>query len=220
MKRPKALIFDLDNCLAAASEVGAELFEPAFEAIRRANCGTLIDEALEQALADIWRHSVDWVATKHGFSEAMRAAAWRVFSALEVTRPMYGYGDLATLVELPVKRFLVTSGFRRLQESKIKALKLRPLFTAVYVDAIDEPERLGKQGLFERILKEHGLTPAEVLIVGDNEDSELAVGKRLGIRTVQTLRPGVPRASNATFHIHSLAGLKKLLSDSARESRP
>src|SRR5580765_7952350 len=33
----KALIFDLDNCLAAANEVGEELFEPAFEAMRQAN---------------------------------------------------------------------------------------------------------------------------------------------------------------------------------------
>ncbi len=30
----KALIFDLDNCLAAANEVEEHLFEPAFEAIR------------------------------------------------------------------------------------------------------------------------------------------------------------------------------------------
>lgn len=30
----KALIFDLDNCLAAANGVEEHLFEPAFEAIR------------------------------------------------------------------------------------------------------------------------------------------------------------------------------------------
>ena len=30
----KALIFDLNNCLAAANEVEEHLFEPAFEAIR------------------------------------------------------------------------------------------------------------------------------------------------------------------------------------------
>jgi hypothetical protein len=37
----KALIFDLDNCLAAANEVGEEPFQPAFEAMRNANRGTL-----------------------------------------------------------------------------------------------------------------------------------------------------------------------------------
>ena len=211
----KALIFDLDNCLAAADEVGEGLYKPAFEAMRQANRGTVSDDALEEAFADIWRHPLDWVMAKYGFSEAMREAGWRVFVSMEVCRPMHGYGDLAILAELPAQRFLVTSGFRKLQESKIKALNLAPLFTALYVDAIDEPERLGKRGLFEQILKENELSPAEVLIVGDNADSEIEAGNRLGIPTVQTLRPGVPRASNATFHIHSLAELKLLLSNSA-----
>jgi putative hydrolase of the HAD superfamily len=35
-----------------------------------------------------------------------------------------------------------------------------------------------------------GLSPEEVVIVGDNPDSEIEVGNRLGIRTVQILRPG------------------------------
>ena len=210
--KTKALVFDLDNCLAAAKEVGEELFAPAFDAIRQANRGDVSDQVLEEAFADMWRHPLDWVAAKHGFSEAMLAAGWRVLAATEVSRPMYGYGDLAVLAELPAQRFLVTSGFRRLQESKIAALKLAPLFTALYVDAIDEPDRLGKQGLFERLLSDYGFTPEEVLIVGDNADSEIAAGNRLGIRTVQTLRPEVVRASNATFYIHSLGELKELLS--------
>ena len=111
----------------------------------------------------------------------------------------------------------MTSGFRRLQESKIKALNLAPFFTAVYVDAIDEPDRLGKQGVFERILMDYELTSPEVLVLGDNADSEIRVGNHLGMRTVQTLRPGVPRASNATFHIHSLSELRKLLSDPSND---
>lgn len=207
---PKALILDLDNCIAPAREVGEDLYEPAFAAIRQANAGHISDATLEEAFADIWRHPLDWVAARHGFSEAMRNAAWQVFITMEVGRPMHGYGDLGALAELPVQRFLVTSGFRRLQESKIKALQLAPLFTACFVDAIDEPDRLGKQGLFEQILKDYGLIAAEVLVIGDNADSEIAVGNRLGIQTVQTLRPDVPRANNAKFHIHSFADLKAL----------
>jgi FMN phosphatase YigB (HAD superfamily) len=99
-----ALIFDLDNCLAAAREVGEELYHPAFEAMRHAN------------------------------------------------------------------------------------------------------------HYFEKILLDSGLRSAEVLVVGDNADSEIAVGARLGMPTVQTLRPGVPYAANATFHIRSLHELKALLS--------
>jgi putative hydrolase of the HAD superfamily len=208
----RALIFDLDNCLADAREAGDELYEPAFDAIRRANRGTVAQAALASAFEDIWRHSLDWVAAHYGFSREMTEAGWRVFSGLEVNRKLHGYGDLSVLSELPANRFLVTSGFRRLQESKIRSLDLVPLFTAIYVDAIDEHDRQGKLGHFERILLKQRLTAAEVLVVGDNADSEIAAGARLGMPTVQTLRPGVPYAANATFHIHSLPELKELLS--------
>ena len=35
----KAIIFDLDSCLAAADDVGEQLFAPAFAVIRAANEG-------------------------------------------------------------------------------------------------------------------------------------------------------------------------------------
>jgi putative hydrolase of the HAD superfamily len=47
--------------------------------------------------------------------------------------------------------------------------------------------------------------------VGDNPDSEIEAGNRLGIVTVQILRPEVPRGHNATHVIHGLAELKALI---------
>ncbi|WP_437812246.1 HAD family hydrolase [Sorangium sp. So ce1078] len=207
----KAIFFDLDNCLSAADEVGRALLDPVFAAIRRANRGRLSDEALEQAFSDCWRHALDFVASAHGFSPEMLAAGWDACAQLEVGAPMRGYPDLGTLAELPVLRFLVTSGFRRLQESKIRALGIERLFAGVHVDAIDEPGRKGKQGIFEEILRAHRLDPAEALVVGDNPESEIEAGNRLGIRTVQILRAGVPRGSNATYTIHGLEELKALV---------
>ena len=203
----KALIFDLDNCLAPANEVGEELFAPAFDAIRRANRGTLSEASLREAFADIWRHPLDWVAAHHGFNKEMTDAGWKVFAATEIEQPMHGYDDLHILPNLPAARFLVTSGFRRLQESKIRALNFRDWFVAVFVDAIDEPNRKGKEGIFRDILETYQLAPADVLVVGDNPDSEIEAGNRLGLTTVQILRPGVPRADNATLYIHSLTEL-------------
>ena len=51
-----------------------------------------------------------------------------------------------------MQRFLVTSGFRRLQESKVRALGFADWFAAIYIDAIDEPNRRGKHGFFQDIL--------------------------------------------------------------------
>ncbi|WP_437640756.1 HAD family hydrolase [Sorangium sp. So ce854] len=207
----KAILFDLDNCLSPADEVGRELLEPVFAAIRRENRGRLSDEALEQAFSDCWRHALDFVARAHGFSAEMLAAGWEACAHLEVRAPMRGYPDLGALAELPVLRFLVTSGFRRLQESKIRALGIERLFAGIQVDAIDEPDRKGKQGIFEEILRAHRLDPGEALVVGDNPASEIEAGNRLGIRTVQILRAGVPRGDSATYTIHGLDELKALV---------
>ncbi|HXJ58820.1 MAG TPA: HAD family hydrolase [Verrucomicrobiae bacterium] len=207
----QAVIFDLDNCLSAADEPGQDLLEPVFHAIRQSNHGQLSEEALKAVYFDCWRHPLDWVAQKHRFSPEMLTAAWEAYSKLEVRVPMHGYADLGTLAELPVRRFLVTSGFRRMQESKIQALGFSSLFTAVYIDAIDEPGRKGKEALFREILAQYHVSPANVLVVGDNPDSEIAAGNRIGMATVQVLRPGVPPGTNASCVIEGLAELKNLI---------
>lgn len=200
----RAIIFDLDSCLSAADEVGRNLYDPVFRAIREANHDTLTNEELDEAFTDAWRIPFDVVAETHGFSAGMRDAGWREFSSLEVRTPMVGYPDLPAIWDLPVQRFLVTSGFRRLQESKVRALGFADRFTAILIDAIDEPGKKGKQRIFEEILKAHRLPPSDVLVVGDNPDSEIAAGNRLGIATVQVLRDGVPRGTNANRYIHTL----------------
>src|SRR5919197_4248437 len=149
----RAVIFDLDNCLSAADEVGRGLLEPVFDAIRRANKGELSDETLARAFEACWRHPLDWVAREYGFTDEMLAAGWEVAARTEVEAPIYGYPDLDPLAGLPAMLFLVTSGFRRLQESKIRALQFASLFEGVHVDAIDEADRKGKEGIFKEILE-------------------------------------------------------------------
>jgi HAD superfamily hydrolase (TIGR01549 family) len=207
----KALIFDLDSCLCAANEVGDQLFKPAFEAIRQASHGGVADDVLKQAFSDCWRFPFSDVAHKYGFTNEMTKAGFAAFAQIEVTEPMHGYGDLDVLRDLRQKLFLVTSGFRRLQESKVNALGIRELFAEVRIDAIDQPGAKGKAQHIEEILKSNSLKAEQVIVVGDNPDSEIAAGNRLGMKTVQVLRPGVPRGDNARHYIVSLNELGRFL---------
>lgn len=207
----KALIFDLDSCLAAANEPGENLFAEAFQAIRSANKGEVSEGQLRAAFQDCWRFPFDFVAERYGFSPAMRAAGFAAFCQVEVRQPMHGYGDLNELAQLPAKLFLVTSGFRRLQESKIRALGITKLFTGIHIDAIDESGPKGKLCAFKAILLDHQLLPHEVLVVGDNPDSEIAAGNQLGMKTVQILRPDVPASAAATYQIQNLRELRRLM---------
>ena len=207
----KALIFDLDSCLAAADEVGESLFAPAFMAIRAVSNGKVPEPQLLAAFADCWRFPFDFIAEKYRFSPGMRSAGFAAFREIEVRQPMRGYGDLEVLAQIQAKLFLVTSGFRRLQESKVRALGIAQLFTEVHIDAIDEPNPKGKLEAFTAILERHQFSPKEVLVVGDNPESEIAAGNRLGMTTIQILRPGVPASAAATHHIHGLGELRQFL---------
>jgi putative hydrolase of the HAD superfamily len=207
-----AIIFDLDNCLATSDEPGRDLLDPVFAAVRAANRGRLLEEELEAAFRDCWRYGFDRVAKEHGFSEEMRDAGWRAFARTEVREPMQGYGDLHVLPHLGDRRFLVTSGFRRLQESKVRALGIAHLFDEVVIDALDEPGRRGKERIFADLLARYRLQPAEAIVVGDDPESELSAARRLGLRPVQMVRPGIQPASGVV-HVTDLAELQKALVD-------
>ena len=154
----RAVIFDLDNCLAPVKEQGEQVCDPAFSAIRIANRGTLSEETLTEAFSDCWRHPFDFVAAKYGFSNEMLSAGWNAFAQMEV-EAWSAYPDLSVLQELTSDLYLVTSGFRRLQQSKIKALGFEHLFKEIFIDALDEPERKGKEGIFRSIMDAAGLSP-------------------------------------------------------------
>lgn len=211
-----AVIFDLDNCLMPANEVDAGLFAPAFEAIVAANDGSVPADVMQMAFADIWIHAYDWVARQYRFTRAMFEAGWAEFTRAEVKRPLKGYADLSGLEGIPAERFLVTSGFCRLQESKIRALGISHLFKGIYIDAIDEPDRKGKRAIFQDIVESNQYGGHEVLVVGDNPESEIQAGNELGLGTIQILRPGISRSPKAKHHIDTLQELPALLSTAIR----
>jgi FMN phosphatase YigB (HAD superfamily) len=112
---------------------------------------------------------------------------------------------LHLLEQVPGERFLVTSGFRRLQQSKIVALGIERHFSEILIDAIDAPARKRKRALFQQITASRHFSASDVLVAGDNPESQIAAGKSLGIRCVQTLRPGVLRSDLADFHVKRVA---------------
>ena len=216
MKKIKAVIFDLDNCLAPADPANGAAFGPVFEAIAGANNGFLSPQALAAAFAEFWRVPLDIIEERHRFSPEMKSAARAAYRQLRVTSPMSGYPDLPLLAEFRTAKFLVTTGFRRLQESKIEMLGIAREFEAVHIDeidAIDDSGRKGKIGLFSEILKKNRLDPEKALVVGDNPDSEIDAGNRLGIPTVQILRPGIIPGGNAAFYVRNLAELLEMVVD-------
>lgn len=214
--RFKAVIFDLDNTLADAKLVGKDAFKPAFDAIRHANAAHLSEAKLQNAFDACWHTAFYTVASEHGFSPAMTEAGAKAFRSLTVPKGSgyRGYEDLPLVPLLPLDRYLVTSGFREFQNSKVDTLGIRDHFKAIDID--DPEDHLpdpgpGKTPLFEKIRDEANLESRDVLVVGDNPSSEIAVGNQLGMTTVQVLRPRVEPTSDADYHINSLPELWAVL---------
>jgi putative hydrolase of the HAD superfamily len=210
----RLLIFDLDNTLYSARTIPPSVLEPAFTAVRRANAGAAAcdADALERALAACWREPFDVVARRYALPPALYAAWAAEGARLEVTGPLEPYPDVSALARLPLPRLLVTTGYERFQRSKVAALGIGGLFDRILIDALDAPRRPGKEGLFRAILAEWGVAAAEALVVGDSGDSEIAAGGRIGMPTVQVVRPGVVPTDAARFHIASLEELPQVLS--------
>jgi FMN phosphatase YigB (HAD superfamily) len=217
----RALICDLDNTLYSARSVPRATLQPLFDAVRAANqAGAILPEPqLDDALEACWDRSFDEVARDYALPPAL-CQAWAAAAVqLQVTEPLQLYPDISVLWTLSLRLFLVTTGYRRFQESKIAALNLADRFHAIYVDALGETIRTGKEGLFRRLIAEHQLRPRDVVVLGDNEDSEIAAGRRLGLWTIQVLRERSVPASNADRKIRSLYELPVVLDQIGRKLR-
>jgi putative hydrolase of the HAD superfamily len=139
--------------------------------------------------------------------------AWcEAVSAVEVTEPLAPYADVrAGLEQVSLRRFLLTTGFRRLQMSKLRQLGLNSLFVAVYVDALEPPGPIGKRALLKRLAVEHGLATSEVVVIGDRADDELSAARGLGMLAVQVLRPGVVPSPEVPWRIPDFEALPAFL---------
>jgi FMN phosphatase YigB (HAD superfamily) len=206
------LICDLDNTLFPTRAIPRSVVQPALDAVRAANRNGshMLGARLEEALEACWDLSFDEVARRYALPDPLCRAWAESAERLEANGPLELYPDAAVLWTLPLRRFLVTTGYRRFQESKIAALGIAHRFEGIYIDALGDG-RLGKEALFRRLMAEHRLTHGEVAVLGDNAESEIAAGHRLGLRTVQVVRERSVSSPSAHFRISSLTELPAVL---------
>jgi putative hydrolase of the HAD superfamily len=210
----RVVAFDLDNTLYDATTIPREMLAPAIEAVRSANRARngVPPEVLEAAIVSARRLGFLQVAEQHGLPDWLRAAWREVYQGLRVTTPLSPYPDvLPCLRALDCTRVLLTTGFRGMQESKIAALAIAPLFHAIYIDSLDDGPGPGKQRLLAEMLETYGCGPRELLVIGDSPENEIAAGNALGAVTVQMLRPGIVYSGTAQYHLTTLAELPRLL---------
>jgi len=206
----KAIIFDLDMCILDTHTLTGPFFQPVLDALYNSELSAALKEKINALL---WTTGLDDVldmfSVPRDVAEKMREA----YRQIEVPDGIKTFGDEEFIRGLPVKKVLVTTGYRKFQQTKIDKLGITDLFDEIIIDELDyRDKRKGKKRIFEELLRNNGWGKSEVLAVGDNPVSELGAAKALGIMTVQTLRPTVEKWGEADYHIHSFRELADLIS--------
>jgi putative hydrolase of the HAD superfamily len=178
--RKKAIILDLDNTIYPVSSIGDRLFKSLFTIILESGEYT---GDFEQIRFEIMRRPFQFIADEFSFSESLKADCFKLLANLTYDEKMQPFEGYETLLTIPCKRFLVTTGYTKMQHSKIRQLGIENDFEAIFIIDPDKSV-LTKRDLFEKILADYNFSVDDVLVVGDDLNSEIFHAKALGIETV------------------------------------
>ncbi|PZF72537.1 HAD family hydrolase [Taibaiella soli] len=173
----KAIILDLDNTLFDTVGNGGLIFGALFELIEK-NGG--YSGELERIKEMGVRKPFQWVANKFQFTEELYNASIALLRNLSVAVKMNPFPGYDLVKALSVDKFLVTTGFTHLQQSKIDSLGIGGDFKKIIIVDPDR-EAKTKKDAFTEIMNLYGYQPKDLLVVGDDIDSEIKAANELGI---------------------------------------
>lgn len=200
----KAIIYDLDNTIYPVSSIGDKLFGPLFDLILQSGNHNNSMDAIKQA---IMRTPFRLVAKRHNFSEELTEKAIALQEVMGYHDTIDTFEDYPEIKNIPGERFLVTTGFKNMQMSKIKQMGIENDFKEVH---IVNPVTSNKKEVFADILQRYNYKPEEVLVVGDDPESEIQAAKALGITTVLYDKHNEQNANAATYKISHFSALKDI----------
>ncbi|WP_417350263.1 HAD family hydrolase [Flavobacterium alkalisoli] len=204
----KAIIYDLDNTIYPVHAIGDKLFAPLFDLIAKTG---LHSDNLEAIKKETMRTPFRLVAKEFGLSDDLTQKAIDVQESLEYSQPIAAFEDYPEIKNIQAERFLVTTGFEKMQYSKIKHLGIENDFKEIHVV---NPVLTSKKEVFDSILKRYNYKPEEVLVVGDDPKSEIQAAKDLGIDTVLYNKFGWHDIKSATYVIDHFKDLKDIFLNS------
>jgi len=177
----KAIILDLDNTIYPVSSIADHLFNELFDFLDQHIAGEGI-EHINKAKEDLKRIPYQKVADKYQFSELVKNKGLELLNNIKYNRPMQPFDDYKQIREVKITKFLVTTGFTKLQWSKVKMLNIEADFEAIHI--VDpELSPLTKKDIFASILEKYDYKTQDVLIIGDDPESEIKAASDLGIDT-------------------------------------
>jgi putative hydrolase of the HAD superfamily len=178
--KKKAIIFDLDNTIYSVYSIGHILFAPLFDLIEQE--GTQLPH-MEKIRDEVMRRPFQQIAKDYRFSEELTHRSIDLLKQLVYEAPIAPFEDYALVKQLPMDKYLVTTGFRNMQQSKVDRMGLQNDFLEIHIVDPSTSNKT-KKDVFADIVQRHGYAKEDVLIVGDDLHSEIKAAQELGIDAV------------------------------------
>jgi putative hydrolase of the HAD superfamily len=174
----RALIFDLDDTIYATKSVVSEMYKELF-ALLGSRVG---EEVLKNIREDILTTPFHISAERYALDKDLKDEALKLCLDMDYTGPMQTFPDYGLTKENSADRFLVTAGYTKLQKSKIRQLGIADEFKEIFIPDPYSSD-LSKTDVFRQILNTYHYDPAEVLVIGDNPETEIKAAKELGLES-------------------------------------
>jgi len=203
----RLIIFDLDNTLFDTyAQLGVRVLDEMINRMRKAG----LTKEQEKVLREKYPLTgFRILARQLGLSDEIKRIGMGTYQSMDLSN-IKPFADVKLIKDFKQKKVLVTSGTKDVQLRKLDILGIKDLFDEVFVDESSSPEN--KQRIFSEILKKYSMKPGEVIVIGDNAESEISAGNKLGMITVQMLRRPFLKGK-ADYHVKDLYEVKNILEE-------
>lgn len=178
--KKKAIIFDLDNTIFSVYSIGHTLFAPLFELLERD--GTQVQH-IDKIRDEVMRRPFQHIANDYQFSVELTKKSIELLQQLVYNAPIEPFEDFALVRQLSIDKYLVTTGFPNMQQSKVDRMGLQKDFREIHIVDPSTSNKTKKE-VFADIVLRHHYAKEDVLVIGDDLHSEIKAAQELGIDVV------------------------------------
>jgi len=201
MKR--IFFIDLDNTIYFTKQNEEQLMGELYRFLEKLDLG-IGEEDFKLAKQEMLRTPFLKVADKYHFKKESMPEIISYLENRSVTQPLKPSADYHYIKNLTGRKFIVTAGFPKQQESKVKMLGIADDFEAVHVVDVSNSN---KKNTFEMLIDQHQLNKDDILIIGDDAESEIKFGLELGITTFLLDPENLHPNAKSTFRGSNLSNL-------------
>lgn len=174
----KALIFDLDDTIYSTRSVVDEMYIELFELLN----GQVDEDIFTRIKEDILTTPFHVIADRYKLPDNLKDKGLKICLEMDFKGQMKTFSDYELTKNNPAERFLVTAGYTKLQKSKIRQLGIEKDFKEIFIPDPYTSDTT-KTDVFKHILNVYQYDPNEILVIGDNPETEITAAKELGIPT-------------------------------------